>query len=212
MVDADYERFVTAVEAMAATFRVETSEPLLEGFWMGLSDLSWEAFSSAAAKAIATAEHFPRPGELRKLAGGQTPEMRSMIAWRAVRTAIGIHGTYATVQFLDPATTAAVRLTGGWQRLCALEGEAVDTWARKEFERAYEELCASGVPVEAAAPLPGIYASHDNPDPASVRVQVIPVNVPLVRLQGAPHLPRLDDTRDITDLVQALARGTEMGS
>jgi len=187
MVDADLERFATAITALAGAFRVEVSEPLIDGFWLGLQDLEWDNFSSAVSRSIATSEHFPRPAEIRSLAGGQTPEMRALLAWTAVRAAIKEHDAYRTVQFSDPAATAAVRYLGGWIALCNEHSwEELDKYVQPRFAKAYVAFSDAGVTPEMAAPLPGIWATHGSVDPASARVRLVAIAVAPARLLGVP--------------------------
>lgn len=185
MVDADLERFATAITALAGAFRVEVSEPLIEGFWLGLQDLEWEKFRTAVNRCIANAQHFPRPVEIRAAAGGQTAEMRSLLAWEAVRGAIRQHGAYRTVYFSDPAATAAVRSLGGWVGLCGRTTDELDKFVGREWRAAYEEFSAAGITQDMARPLDGIWSSHSQVDADSVRPRLVSIGVEPTRPLGA---------------------------
>lgn len=205
MSEKDRLRLVRLVQALAAAYRQEATEAMFLSYELGLADLGVQALERAVERAIRMGGQFmPSPSTLRELAGEQTQEMRSLIAWGAVKKAISQHGAYMTVQFSDPAITAAVRLTGGWQRLCGLDGEELDTWARKEFERAYGELVATGVSVSLASPLPGIFATHDRPDPDSVRVRLVAVPVEPAALAGVDAPAQVGA---VQDFVAALVEG-----
>lgn len=198
MRDEDRARLVVLVQALAAMYRQEATEAMFLAYELGLGDLPAPAIDRAFKRAIRIGGQFmPSPSTLREFAGEQPQEMRALIAWGAVKRAISQHGAYMTVQFSDPAITAAVRLTGGWQRLCGLGGDELDTWARKEFERAYGELVASGVSVSLASPLPGIFASHDQPDPDSVRVRLVAVPVEPAALAGVDAPAQVGAVQDL---------------
>lgn len=156
MTGSDRERFVSVLEALCASFRVEPSEALLEGYWLGLSDLALADVQRAAVRAIRECQHMPRPVELRKLTGEMGAEGRAVRAWSALKGAIAAHGAYRSVDFDDPLVNATVRNLGGWPRLCATATEEFEKWTRKDFERIYSSLMQHGASEEQVMYLPGI--------------------------------------------------------
>lgn len=127
-----------------------------------LSDLAVLQLRTAVVRALR--EHkfagFPPVGMLREWAGcGATVAIpaqdRAIVAWDAVLQAMRDHGGYQSVQFDDPAVTAAVRSVGGWQYMCELETETLCQFVRPRFLEAYRAHANLGVQAIAAEPLPG---------------------------------------------------------
>jgi hypothetical protein len=91
----------------------------------------------ATKRAVAECRFMPAPAELLTLAGrGRNTEVEGAEAWETVRRAVDEHDYTASVDF-GPLVNAVVRNLGGWDRLCRLDLEALNVWARKEFERIY---------------------------------------------------------------------------
>ena len=133
MQNSDKQRFVTVLSALAATFGREVDAVLIDGYWMGLSDLNIGAFSSAASSAIRSLEFFPKPAELRRLSGVQSVEAKAALMWPAVVRASGGSGSGE----LDEIGQEVFRQMGGRQRLGQMDEGEFATWGRKEFERLY---------------------------------------------------------------------------
>jgi len=133
MQQSDRQRFVTVLGALAATFGKDVDPALIEGYWMGLSDLEIVAFESAAHAAIRKLDFFPRPVELRRLSGVRDPEERAALMWPAVVKASGGVGNGE----LDEIGQEVFRQMGGRQRLGQMDAQEFQTWGRKEFERLY---------------------------------------------------------------------------
>lgn len=156
MQDKDRPRFAVLIEALAAAFRAEPTEALLEGYWLGLRSLDIDAVESAVVRAIESGEHMPRPAELRRGSGALTPQMRAVTAFDAVARAIRSCGHRSSVEFDDPLVNAAVRMLGGWSRMCSLPQEEFDKWVRKDFTATYMGLCESGASEDMCRHLPGL--------------------------------------------------------
>lgn len=131
------------VEGLAAMFRTEVTKALLEGYWLGLSDLDYEEVKRAAVDAIRTCRFMPTVSELRERIHGSLAE-RAVIAWQEVSKAIECVGAYQTVVFEDPVSNAAVSNVGGWQRLCESSADELDRFIRRDFERAYQAIASHG--------------------------------------------------------------------
>lgn len=133
----DRPKFVSLVDALAASFGREVDEALLSGYWLGLDDLSLSAIEKAVAEAIRSYKFMPAPAVLRELAGEMLGEDRVQLAWDSMVAAISEVGGYRSITFEDPAITASVRALGGWERICSAESEELHKWLRKDFERVY---------------------------------------------------------------------------
>ena len=191
---SDREHFVSALEALAATFRVDPTEALLEGYWMALDDMPIEGVMRAVRSAMRQCKHMPRGVELRELAGEINNATRAVHAWSAVQKAIGQHGAYRSVDFDDQVINATVRNLGGWIRLCELSSEEAEKWTRKDFDRIYTALCASGVTEDQAKHLVGAHeqtnagTGFESRAPTLVRTGLPPHREGIVRELG----PRSD--------------------
>jgi hypothetical protein len=153
--ESDRETFALFIKGLAAAHGVEASTALQLGYWMGLKDLPLSSIEHAIDRALSSCRHMPKPVELRELAGEITNTQRAIIAWDALRRAIASHGSYRSVDFDDPLVNATVRNLGGWSKICGTGTEEFEKWTRKEFERVYLSLCASGASTEACAYLVG---------------------------------------------------------
>jgi len=162
MIHGDRAAFSTIMRLLAATYDKIATEDIIEAYWGALKDLRLVEVQSAAQEARKTLEWWPKPAQLRKLAKDEVePGHRAAIAWRAVRKALAEQGTYCSVNFDDPVVNATIRNLGGWVALGQKESKDFDIWTRKEFERIYQAIYATGVTEESGAYLTGI-TEHEN--------------------------------------------------
>lgn len=75
MTAADRGRFAACLTALAETFAEPCSVARLEGYFAALEDLPLPAVEAAIQGALRTATFFPRPAELRALAGVGDPDV-----------------------------------------------------------------------------------------------------------------------------------------
>ena len=200
---ADRERFTELLAALASSFGREADVALAQGYWIGLADLELHEVETACARALRESEFFPKPVELRRMAGHMAADMRAVLAWGAVVSAIGRFGYMSSVDFDDPLVNATVRNMGGWPRLCAMPSDEFEVWGRKEFERVYASLCESGTSAEACAYLPGAAEGHN----AAKGHHVEPPRCMECRLppHNAEVMRRLTDNGNALRLVGAIA-------
>ena len=161
MQNSDRAKFVLAIQALAAAFRAEVSEALLEGYWLALDDLELSAVGAAVKRALRECRFMPAANELRSLAGEVRPAHRAVLAWDAFSAAVVRHGGYASVDFDDPIINATVHSLGGWERCCEMPAAEFDKFLRKDFERVYVALFASGVTADRAGALLGTIAREN---------------------------------------------------
>lgn len=155
----DLRALTKLIAALAANWGREADEATYEAYRIGLDDLPIEDIAQAVAKAIRTCKFMPPAAELRELAGAASEmklDDRAILAWDVFQKAVVAHGSYATVDFDDPAINATVRSLGGWVACCDKTPEDFDKWLRKDFERVYRSYCRVGVGEEVGAPLVGI--------------------------------------------------------
>lgn len=132
MKQSDLNEFATAITALAATHRVEADPAMIEGYWMGMEDLPIDVVLSACKEALRTLSFFPKPVELRKLAGVRTSDENAALAWADVSEA-----AKRSALPDDPVAAEVVRHMGGPKRLGMMPAAEFETWGRKEFERIY---------------------------------------------------------------------------
>ncbi len=186
MDEHDRTEFVTAIAAMAATFRQEGSESVYEGYWMGLSDLDLETVKGAVKRGIRESRWMPTPHELRILAGEMSLADRALKAWGVVQRAVKRHGCWRSVNFDDAVVNAAIRNLGGWKDLDDRIDEG-QKWTRKEFIEVYESLCRTGIAAGSGDVLIG-FNEYDNRYGRYVRPYALPEPVQ-IPCGLPPHRP-----------------------
>ncbi len=208
MNDSDKPKLATIIEGLAAMFRTEVTTPLLEGYWLGLSDLEYHDVRRAAVDAVRTCRFMPTAAELRERIHGGSAN-RALIAWPEVMAAVASVGGYRTVVFADPVTNAAVHNVGGWQRLCEADSNELDRFIRKDFEKAYAALAAHGM--GNTKPHTGIF-DRENGTHGFGTGDVVTVQTALPPVAGHKRLdgPRGEVAGVIVDLAERLAIGHEV--
>jgi hypothetical protein len=151
----DRARFATLMKALCAAKRIEATEALLMGYWIGCQGLTDEAFAQAIGRSLRETDKMPSPHELRRLGGEEQAETRAIHAWATVLRSISTVGAYQSVDF-GPLVNAVVRAMGGWVELCGRNGENLREWGRKDFEATYRRLAGSALIGEMGAHLGGI--------------------------------------------------------
>lgn len=160
MHDSDYDEFVLAIAAMAATFRQEATEAVYEGYWRGLRDLPLDAVNAAVDRSMRECRWMPPVAELRERGGVVSPADRAVKAWGVVRQAVEHRGCYSSVNFDDPIVNAAVRSMGGWRDFDDRIRRDGETWVRKEFLATYEAYCRTGISHDPGGHLIGYTEYH----------------------------------------------------
>ncbi len=112
----------------------------------------------ALKQATTTYKFFPKPVELRQLAGERTPEDRAARAWEFVVRAVALVGVYKSPDFSDPLTNATIATLGGWVYLCDLKPEEFSKWFRKDFLATYQRKMRSGLAANEGGHLCGLHA------------------------------------------------------
>jgi hypothetical protein len=157
MVEADKKEFAIAVGALFASFGQDSTQALMQGYWLGLNDLELHQVQIAVASALKRCKFLPRPAELRELLGlNVSDEDTAVAAWGDVLRAVRL-GPYKHVDFEDKLCNAVIRNLGGWvtflQRFSDAESEK---WTRLDFVKCYKAFAKSGVNGELIAPLQGL--------------------------------------------------------
>ena len=142
----DAERFANAITALAESFRQKATPGMFHGYRLGMQGVPIDAVERAAALALQRCKFMPVPAELRELAGasGTSYEAMAEKAFHTLTKAVRQLGPDSSVNFADGAINAAVRLLGGWIRVCDLPREEFDKWLRKDFIATYVRVCKDG--------------------------------------------------------------------
>ncbi len=146
------------VTVLAEVFGRKCTETTIAAYVMALDDLSDEQVNAAGRSLLrSTREFMPTPGQVREVAttNGRGAEAACDAAWLVLDRAVRLCGPDKSVNFRDGLINAAVRLLGGWQRVCALEGENFDKWLRKDFNDKYTMLLAQPPAPDLTGYLPG---------------------------------------------------------
>ena len=186
-------RVAVVVGVLCEAYRQTATEVTIRAYEMGLDGLTAEHIEEAVRLALQRLKFMPTPAELRDLVGGPKPEDRAQLAWAAFERAVVRIGAYRTVDFDDALINATVRSLGGWERCCSLGPEEFDKWLRKDFIKAYEAFCRTGIGEEVAEPLPGIY-DRQNALLGYAPQQVCQVETGLPRL--TPHYVKIQRAGD----------------
>lgn len=157
MVIEDKADFAVAVGAMFATFGQDSTQEIMQGYWLGLNDLDLIQVQQAVAIALKRCKFLPRPAELRDLIGMNTSEEDAAVAaWGDVLRAVRL-GPYKHIDFQDKLCNAAIRNLGGWVSfLGKLTDAKAENFARMDFVKCYKSFAKSGVNGELIAPLQGL--------------------------------------------------------
>lgn len=150
-------RIIAAVGMLCEAFNRKPTAATFAAYEIGLAGISPEAVERAVAAALQKSKFMPTPAELREFsgAGGASFDTMAERAWHQLTEAVRTLGPDKSVNFADGLINAAIRVGGGWQRLCGLEGEAFSTWGRKDFLACYVRLCRDGCPEELREYHPG---------------------------------------------------------
>lgn len=164
MSEARAARFALAFAHLCEIHGREMTDRLLEAYAEATSDIEAGLLMYAMKQATTTLKFFPKPVELRQLAGERTPEERAARAFEYVQTAIRSVGIYSSPDFDDPTTNATLYTLGGWVRLCELDREERDKWYRKDFIATYTSKMRTGLAPDEGGYLLGICAQENGRD------------------------------------------------
>jgi hypothetical protein len=133
----DDKIFVAALATLSETFARPLGDGAVEGYRIGLSDLSNDQLRQAMARALRESKFMPTPKELRDYVEGPT-RITGAMQWAHVRKTMDKLDIYGSPDF-GPAVNAVVHALGGWKVLC--EKSIPDlVWIQKDFERLYTEF------------------------------------------------------------------------
>ena len=118
--------FANSFALLCQIYRKTPSHELTEVYWKALSAYPIDAIDEAFSLHVSdkdSGRFFPTPAHVLKQLH-RRENAQAQLAWQKVIQAIHQHGRYGGVQFNDPMITAALKVLGGWTKLCnSLESE-----------------------------------------------------------------------------------------
>lgn len=157
MGDGDRAAFAVLISALLETNGQEATKPRLEGYWLGLRDLSLEQLQTAVEVALKSHNRVPSPSELRVAAFGGNMDQRAVAAWGEVQRAAYV-SYMADLDFEDYIINAVIRNLGGrWNFFDRLNsGADAENYLRLDFMKCYAIYASREPSDEACAPLIGM--------------------------------------------------------
>jgi Domain of unknown function (DUF6475) len=160
--DADRVPFAALLSQALGFYRQDVSEFALGVWWSACQPFALEQVRKALTAHAMDAEHgrfAPKPADLvRVLAGTHTD--RALLAWSAAHTAMSSVGAYASVDFGDAATHAAIADIGGWPSMCRSTLDELPHLQRR-FCEAYRAYSRRAGEFEAPRYLAGEHEVHN---------------------------------------------------
>lgn len=132
------KEFGDLLARLADDLGASITEQRIRDYAVALGDVPWPVLRRACGRALRESQFFPRPRELRSLAGFPAVEDDAVLAWSAFRAAAASAGAYTTVEIDDGAAAEALTLVfGSWPQFCAMDDGPALTQHRQEFMVAY---------------------------------------------------------------------------
>jgi hypothetical protein len=167
MDDADKTKFAEAFAVLAVVHDVEATPERVRAYWLSLSDLPTNDVLRAFSKAMNSLKFFPKPAEIRELAGGSHQDA-ALSAWSELCERIDSDGAYRSVLFSDGVLNAALRACGGWQYACGLSTGEFESFFRQRFISTYTSFREQGK--TSHEPFVGITDQSNNRRPSGPRL------------------------------------------
>lgn len=104
---------------------------VMEFYYRAVQDLSDDDFIRAVNIAAKKYDFMPTPSQLLKCVHG-SEMVRAEKAWEKVMIAVNRFGAYESIHFQDGKINEAIRLIGGWVRICLADYEELK-YLKHEF-------------------------------------------------------------------------------
>jgi hypothetical protein len=150
MQPSDKQKFLTVLAGVHDFYAKELSTYAGQVWWQACERFDVEQVTKALSAHLMDADRgqwLPKPADIvRQLQGTHTD--RSLMAWGKVHEAIQRVGAYASVDFGDDATHAAIMDMGGWTVLCRSTVDELPFLQRRfcEAHRVYAQRGAEQAP------------------------------------------------------------------
>lgn len=130
---------MTSLAPLVELHQKNVSPTLWDLYFETLKDIPADRFRAVVKQHALTSQWFPKPSELRDLAGvnsGASHEDEAELVWPVVTQAIRSEGYMATVNF-GPLVNGVIESMGGWDYLCELSSTELHKWESKTFKKIY---------------------------------------------------------------------------
>lgn len=176
---SEFQRLLT--DALAF-YGKDVSTFALSVWWEACQPFDMEQVRKAMTTHATDPEHgqfAPKPADIVKALQG-TKTDRALMAWSTVYRAFSEVGAYASPEFGDNATHAAINDMGGWPKLCHISTDELP-FTQKRFCDLYRAHNSSGYqePVQ----LIGLHAEANGAKAISNRTEPVRVGMAARRLQ-----------------------------
>ena len=163
MTSTDFEAFSALLADVMAFYRRDAGAFALEVWWQACRSYSMpslRAAFSAHARDPERGSFAPMPADIvRHLEG--TGGDRALLAWHRVLQAMQSVGHYASVEFGDAFTHAAIVDLGGWAHVCCTNTHELDFLRRRFCESYRAYVAAGGVPPDTPRRLAGEHEAQN---------------------------------------------------
>lgn len=197
------------ISDLADLFGVTLTPQQFAWYELALQDLPHQRVVQAMQHAMLSCKFFPKPAELRELAGVNeklSSSEQAEIAWKAVLSAIRQVGEYDSVDFSDRVINATIRDLGGWIKVAGIESKDLH-WLEQRFCRAYLANLKVALPPESLKRLSG-FTETMNARNGYGRHPIPVATVPsLTCLQTGRIVRKLEAAEPTTGLVKSSVSG-----
>jgi hypothetical protein len=147
MDENDKKQFRAALASLAYNFRnKDYSDLTLQVYWTVLKEYTLDEVTEAMKQLMVKEKFWPPVATIIEYIHG-APKIQDEAELQAVTVlnAIKYQGSYRSVQFQNPITTAIIQeVYGGWISLCENIREAEQKWFIKEFANYYKQFGKAG--------------------------------------------------------------------
>jgi hypothetical protein len=137
MTNTDREEFAKKIVGLSEVFKDPLSEMSIEIYFDALSGFDIDEVSQGITSVVKSRVYngMPKPAEIIEAIEGGTG-VKALSAWDQVISDVRRRGRLQGGKFDDPAITQAVRLCGGWEKICDTEEKNIQ-FVKKEFIEAF---------------------------------------------------------------------------
>lgn len=205
---------------LADMFGYKLTKDRIRWFDVALGDLPVENVMVALNRAALTCKFFPKPAELRELAGAVTGQLSldefATLAWNTVAKAISSVGYDRSVSFQDLVINATIRQLGGWNKIVNTPATELK-WLKNDFIKTYTAMSKLQLSAQQTARLAGYveltniangFGQHPVPVAYVPHVTDVRSGKVLLAMSGSAEPKRLegDATRKLEDIRNMTAK------
>jgi len=140
---ANFEALLRGIADICSTTKtIVVNRPMLQVYFMTLSEYSYEQVEQAIGKHLKDPKHgsfFPKPADIVRHIDSQqlTIENRAKLAWIEILGEVRRTGSYGNLEIEDKQAVAALKAICSWKELCMTDQDKMQ-WIEKRFVDTYE--------------------------------------------------------------------------